>query len=194
MSIKLKHLTFKSLSSQILEKMYFQGILLSVTFGIGVLGCCCKAKLEKIERIHQRAYHIIIKVAKGEGKQLARSVKWKLISYAYKKTLLCLSHKAYYKNCPEQFEKIIEKCDNATHNMRDNAKLRVNRPNTELGRTAFRHRSATGWNCLPETLKRIKNYEKFKEQLGFSSSVIEQISFNNAAFICNKDLDDFKYF
>ena len=78
--------------------------------------------------------------------------------------------------------------------MRDNKKLRVNRPNTELGRTAFRHRSAIGWNCLPEASQRIKSYEKFKEQLSFSSSVIEQISSNNSTFIRNKDLDNFKYF
>ena len=78
--------------------------------------------------------------------------------------------------------------------MRDNTKFRANRPNTELGRAAFRHRSAIGWNFLPETLKRIKNCEKFKEQLGFSFSVIEQISFNNSTSICDKDLDNFKYF
>ena len=87
-----------------------------MTYGIGVWGSCSEAKLKRIERIHQRAYHVIMKVPKGEGKQLARSVRWKSISYVYKKRLLCLSHKAYYKNCPEQIEKIIEKYGNGTHN------------------------------------------------------------------------------
>ena len=54
--------------------------------------------------------------------------------------------------------------------------------------------SLGGAKCLPETLKRIKSYEKFKELPGFSSLVIEQISFNNSTFIRNKDLDNFKYF
>ena len=119
-----------------------------MTYGIGVWGSCSKRQLERIDRIHQRAYDIIMKASKGQSEQLARPVKWKSICYVYKKWLLCLSHTAYYKNCPERIEKIIEKCDICTRSMRDNTKMRDNKPNTELGMTAFRHRSAIGWNYL----------------------------------------------
>ena len=111
----------------------------------------------------------------------------------YKKRLLCLTHKAYYENCPEQIANTIEKCSNI-RDMRDNKKLRVNRPSSDSGRSSFKHRSAIGWNSLPETLKNFENCKRFKEQLGFFSVAIDQISFNKSTFILNKDLDNFKYF
>ena len=128
--------------------------------------------------IHQTASFIIKKAPRGEDQQLSRPVKWKSIQYMYKKRLSYLPHKAYYKNCPEHIKNVMEKCANNTRNMRDNIKLRVNRPNTELGRTQFSYRAAIGWNCLPGALRRIQNYKIVKEQLGLSSTVIEQISFN----------------
>ena len=78
--------------------------------------------------------------------------------------------------------------------MRDNKKLRVSRPSSEFGRSSFKHRSAIGWNSLPETVKNFENYKTFKEQLSFLSAAIAQISFNKTTFILNKDLNNFKYF
>ena len=67
----------------------------------------------------------------------------------------CVSLYKCYKYCPEQIVKIIDKCDNGTRDMRDNTKFRGNRSNTELGRTAFKHRSA------------LQTYEKFKNSWAF---------------------------
>ena len=70
MSNKLKQLRrFKSLPSQILETIYFKGIVPSVTYGIGVWGSCSEAKIERIERIHQRAARIILKVPQGKDQK-----------------------------------------------------------------------------------------------------------------------------
>ena len=87
------------------------------------MGSCSEARLERIERIHERVYHIIMKVPNRESKQPARPAKWKLISYVFKKRVLRLSHKTQYSNCPEQIDKIIDKCDNGTRNVRDNTKI-----------------------------------------------------------------------
>ena len=103
-----------------------------------------------------------LKVPQGKDQKLPSPSKWKSLKFMYKKRLLCLLHKAYYKNCPEQIKNTKEKCTNI-RNMRENIKLRVSRPSTEFGRLSFKHRSAMEWNCLPETLKRIGNYRNIKE-------------------------------
>ena len=80
--VKLLH-RFKSLPSQILEPIYFKGILPSVTYGISVWGNCSEAKLDGLEKIHLRAAKLIFK------QQIPPS--WKSLSYFYKKRLLCLT-------------------------------------------------------------------------------------------------------
>ena len=105
---------FKSLPSQILEPIYFKGILPSVTYGISVWGNCSEAKLDGLEKNHLSAAKLIFK------QQIPPS--WKSLSYFYKKRLLCLTHKAYYGLCPEQVAAIIKKSPNL-RNMRDNFKL-----------------------------------------------------------------------
>jgi len=77
---------FKSLPSQILEPIYFKGILPSVTYGISVWGNCSEAKLDGLEKIHLSAAKLIFK------QQIPPS--WKSLSYFYKERLLCLTHKA----------------------------------------------------------------------------------------------------
>ena len=111
----------------------------------------------------------------------------------YKKRLVCLTHKAYYESCSQQIANTIEKCSNIRDTL-DNKKLRVSKPSSGFGRSSFKHISAIGLNSLPETLKTFENYGIFKEQLGFLSAAIGQISFNKTTSILNKDLDNFKDF
>ena len=77
---------FKSLPSQILEPIYFKGILPSVTYEISAWGNCSEAKLDGLEKIHLSVAKLIFK------QQIAPS--WKSLSYFYKERLLCLTHKA----------------------------------------------------------------------------------------------------
>ena len=154
MSKKVKQLRrFKSLPSQILEQIYFKGILPSVTYGISVWGNCSEAKLGSLEKIHLSAAKLIFK------QRIPPS--WKSISYFYKKRHLCLTHKAYYGICPEQVATIIKKSPNL-RNMRDNFKLTLDRPNCNVGKLSFKHRSALAWNSLPQSVKSIEDHNSFK--------------------------------
>ena len=133
-SKKVKQLRrFKNLPSQILEPIYFKGILPSVTYGISVWGNCSEAKLGGLEKIHLSTAKLIFK------QHIPPS--WKSINYFYKKRLLCLTHKAYYGICPEKVATIIKKSPNL-RNMRDNMKLTLDRPNSNVGKLSFKHRSA----------------------------------------------------
>ena len=171
--MKLLH-RFKSLPSQILEPIYFKVILPSVTYGISVWGNCSEAKLDGLEKIHLRAAKLIFK------QQIPPS--WKSLSYFYKKRLLCLTHKAYYGLCPEQVATIIKKSPNL-RNMRDNFKLTLDRPNSNVGKLSFKHRSAMAWNSLPQSVKSIEDHHGFKNKLRYLSTVIDKISFNQSAII-----------
>ena len=186
MSKKVKQLCrFKSLPSQILEPIYFKGILPSVTYGISVWGNCSEAKLGGLEKIYLSAAKLIFK------QQVPPS--WKSINYLYKKRLLCLTHKAYYGICPEKVATIIEKSPNL-RNMRDNMKLTLDRPNSNVGKLSFKHRSAMAWNSLPQSIKSIEDHNKFKNKLRYVSTIIDNISFNNSAFIHTKNLTNYEYF
>ena len=118
---------------------------------------------------------------------------WKSISYLYKKRLLCLTHKAYYGLCPDQVTTIIKKSPNL-RNMRDNFKLTLDRPNSNVGKLSFKHRSAMAWNSLPQSVKSIEDHNSFKNKLRYLSSFIDRISFNQSAIIYNKDLTNYVYF
>ena len=67
-------------------------------------------------------------------------------------------------------------------------------PNTNTGRQSFRHRSAIAWNNIPQWVKNIEDYDKFKCKLRSLFVAVGNISFNDSAFVSNKDSSNFKYF
>lgn len=107
--------------------------------------------------------------------------------------LLSLTHKAFYGINPEQVVTIIRKSPNI-RNMRDNFKLTLELPNSNVGRLSFRHRSAIAWNSLPRSVKNVGDNKRFKNKLRSLSTIIEKISFNQTALVGNKDLVNCKYF
>ena len=78
--------------------------------------------------------------------------------------------------------------------MRDNLKLTMESPNTNIGRQPFRHRTAIVWNNIPQWVKNIEDYHKFKCKLRSISVAVGNISFNDSAFVSKKDSRNFKYF
>ena len=64
--------------------------------------------------------------------------------------------------------------------MRDNLKLTMESPNTNIGRQPFRHRSAIVWNNIPQWIKNIEDYHKFKCKLRVISVAVGNISFNDS--------------
>ena len=79
--------------------------------------------------------------------------------------------------------------------MRDNLKLTMESPNTNIGsRQSFRHRSAIVWNNIPQWVKNIEDYHKFKCKLHSITVAVGNISFDDSVFLSKKDLRNFKYF
>eukprot|EP00794_Sanderia_malayensis_P016460 gene16460-18092_t len=77
---KVKQLKrMKSLPAEVLETIYFRGILPSTRYGIGVWGSCSPQLLEDLERAHRRAGCIIHKIPKRVPQdQILKQAKWKI--------------------------------------------------------------------------------------------------------------------
>ena len=193
MNSKIKQLKrMKSLPTEVLETINFKGILPGSTYGISVWGNCSSTKMEHLEKVHRRAARIIHKIPRGtDNEDVLKKANWKSVQDMYKRKVICLTHKAYYGNCPDEISKIIEKSGNV-RNMRDNLKLNVPRPKTEDGKKTFKYRSALLRNLLPERVKNIKNYDNVKKTLTKHAKEIDAASFNSSATIKKKDLDNFK--
>ena len=78
--------------------------------------------------------------------------------------------------------------------MRDNFKLTLDRPNSNVEKLSFKHRSAMAWNSLPQSVKSREDHHEFKNKLHYLSTVIDKISFNQSAILYTKDLANYKYF
>ena len=177
-----------------MESIYYKGILPSVPYGISVWGNCSVAKLlAHLEKIHLSAAKLIFKQPENPSSLTGLPSSRKSISYLYKLKLLCLTHKIFYGVCPEKISFIIKKSP-IFRNMRDNLKLTMESPNTNTGRQSFRHSSPIAWNNIPQWVKNIEDYRKFKCKLPSLSAAVGNRSFNDSAFISNKDLSSFKYF
>ena len=114
MNSKIKQLKrMKSLPTEVLETIYFKGILPGSTYGISVWGNCSSTKMEHLEKVHRRAACIIHKIPRGtDNKDVLKKANWKSVQYMYKRKVICLTHKAYYGNCLDEISNIIEKRGN----------------------------------------------------------------------------------
>ena len=110
-----------------------------------------------------------------------------------KKRLITLTHQPYYENAPDVINKLVSK-QKRNRPLRDNLKIKLSRPRTEIGKRTFQHRSAILFNSLPETVKRMENKEDFQKKITHYSKTIDSVTFNSTAAVKNKNTKNFIYF
>ena len=81
-----------------------------------------------------------------------------------------------------------------SHNLRKSLNVVLNRPETELGRRSFVHRSAVAWNALPDNLKDSPNSRIFKYNLKQSKRTIMNINFGKGGNVIYNTKPDFYYY
>eukprot|EP00794_Sanderia_malayensis_P001936 gene1936-2201_t len=158
---KVKQLKrMRSLPAKVLETIYFRGILLSTTIGIGVWGSCSPQQLKGLERVHRKVGRIIHKIPKGVPQdQILEQAKWKSISFMYKKRIAYLAHQASNRKHPDVINDLVAR-HVTNKNLRDNIKLEIQRSKTNAEKQSFRHRGPLIWNSLPEIAKAFKTASK----------------------------------
>ena len=133
--------------------------------------------MNELESCHIRAARIINKVPKSvNNADVLTTVKWKDLSYMYKRRLACLSHQVYNNNIIEEIQSLFKKKD-YTRDMRDCIQFMLPRPRSNIGRSSFKYRAALVWNNLPVDLKKVTSYDSFKKE-----AVKEQQNFRNNIF------------
>ena len=72
------------------------------------------------------------------------------LEYFCKFRTLTIIHNAYYNLGLREINHLVTKNTNS-HNLMKSLNVVLNRPETELGRRSFAHRSAIAWNALPDS-------------------------------------------
>ena len=98
------------------------------------------------------------------------------LEYFYKSRILTITHNAYYNLGLREINYLVTKNSNS-HNLRKSLNVVLTRPETELGRRSFVHRSAIAWNALPDNLKDSTNPSIFKHNVKRSKQTILNINF-----------------
>ena len=119
-SAKVKKLyNMRSMSTETLKTIYFQGILPSVLYGILIWGC---SNLSNINTIHIRAARFIMKIKKNTSDaEVLRIANWKPMEFYYKKSIACKCYKIYNNLSPPLLQNLIEKSE--TRSTRNQFKL-----------------------------------------------------------------------
>ena len=117
---------------------------------------------QDLKHTHVRAARIIHKIPETVPDHwVLDNIKWKNIFYLHKRRVACITFQVYHGLSPEPINKLIQK-STLKRSLRDNMKLFVNRPKTEIGITSFMHRCALIWNSLPKNLKISQAYSPLK--------------------------------
>ena len=139
------------LALNILETIYFKGILPSITYSISVWGS--SNSFQTLEDIHIRAARFIHNIKDSIAKvDVLDKAKWQPISYMCKKRMACIACQAYYNQAPDSINNLFIK-HHPQRVLRDNLKFQIQRPNSNFRRDSFSHRTCNLWNNLPVTIK-----------------------------------------
>ena len=186
----LKRISF--LPQPVMEEIYFKTIIPSVAYGMLVWGTCLESKLSPLEKLHARAAKIVCKLGRETSSdQAILTTGWMKLSYIYKKRIATFMHDCYYKTTDPRLANLFEK--DTARSTRNN-KLKVIRPNIEVGRLSLRYRGPTVWNFLPNDLKTVESREIFKNALKRHSRHINMISFTKGTTFNHNKEKDFIYF
>ena len=151
----------RSMSTETLKTIYFQGILPSVLYGILIWGC---SNLSNINTIHIRAARFIMKIKKNTSDaEVLRIANWKPMEFYYKKSIACKCYKIYNNLSPPLLQTLIEKSE--TRLTRNQFKLDVPRYRYARFKKSFTYRAPNVWNNLPNATREKSSFDLFKKWL-----------------------------
>ena len=177
----------RSLSNNVLERFYFATIIPTVTYNISVWGQ--PDKFGPLEEIHVKAAKIIHRLPSNlSNYETLDIVKWMPLSYIYKRRLLCLMHKVYYKQIDKNIQSMFSH-ENNKMNLSRQQQLVLNRK-TNL-KLSFSYKAVKIWNRMPNELTETTCHKTFKQKLSKFKSKINSYSFNYNSY--NID-DDFIFY
>ena len=190
---KLKFLKkMKGLPTNILEEIYYKGIVPSITYCIAVWGTCPLSSFDILEKMHIKAAKLIHKIPSGTRDiDVLNIVKWKPLSYLYKRRIATIMYQIKNKSLPEQLTSLFESPKN-THNysLRNKTDFHHIRYRNEQGRNSVRYRGPIVWNYIPEKIRSAATQDSFRRRLSGACRTLEKIQFEKEqCAVRTKDVD-----
>ena len=92
--------------------------------------------------------------------------------------MACITYQAFYKGATGGINSLFTLKYSLLRYYRDNLKLYVQPPKSDLLRSSFSNRASMLWNNLSAFLKSKPNLESFKCALKANSDMLDETSFN----------------
>ena len=127
-----------------------------------------KYQVNKLQRVQNTAARLVCNVSKYDHiSPILKSLHWLPVVYTCQYKVLTMTFKALHDMAPSYISDMIEISQNNRYSLRSNkgTVLKVPRIKTKIGERSFRSTAPMLWNQLPQHLRNISNYEKFKVDL-----------------------------
>lgn len=167
----------RQMTQSMLSKIYLQGLLPSVLYGIVIWGNCSTSLMNNIEKIHTRAARFIHRVQKSTPDDaVINTVKWLPIVNYYKRSLACKAYNIYNNLTWPLLFNLISKTESRRQTR--NA-FKVDLPSFKYVdyKRSFQFRAAIVWNNIPNSIREKVSFSCFKVALK-KSDILEKINFN----------------
>jgi len=165
------------LGSTVMSKFYFATIIPSVTYNIAVWGNN-NVILKKLEILHVRAAKKIFQLPDHlSDDDVLKAAGWMSIEYLYKRRLLCLMHKIFYRNIDSELSNMFYILNsNSTPQRRDN-QVKIANQFRSTNQNTFVVRASKIWNAMPNELTGISKFDIFRSKLKDFKTKINKFSF-----------------
>ena len=194
---KLKFLkSMKGLPTNVLEEIYYKGIVPSITYCISVWGSCSLATFNDLEQLHTKAAKLIHKLpSETPDADVLQIVKWKPLIYIYKRRLASIMYQVFNNSLPDQLTSLLgTRYNDNNYKLRRSNDFSLIRYNSLLGRNSVRYRGPIIWNSIPRNIRNAASLQLFKATLKRASKSIDHIQFEKEACLLNSKDPDFVYF
>ena len=127
---------------RMLDDIYYETIILSITYCIAVWGTSSDTGFKRLERIHARAARTVKHLEKSPwDDKVVKKACWQSLSFLHRKRMLIMMSDCINERTDEWLKEMI-----MVPNKRSNNKLTLPRPRTEIGRMTMEFRGTILWN------------------------------------------------
>ena len=157
----------KGLPPRVLEEIYYKGIVLSITYCIAIWGSGSLSIFNELEQSHIKAAKLIHNLpSETPDSDVLKLVKWKSLSYIYKRILASIMYQVYHNSLPDKLTALLEIHNNEnSYNLRRINDFSQLRYNGNLGRNSLRYRGPIVWNSIPKAIRNATSQQIFKGRL-----------------------------
>ena len=164
------------LGQKVTTKFYYSAIIPSIIYNITIWGNS-DTTIKNLNELHAKAAKVIYWLPNHlSNEEALRIVGWMTMDYIYKRRLLCLMHKVYYKNIDPEILKMFLVPDEKSPQRRD-YQIKISLDFNANNCNAFTKKASKIWNAMPNELTGTKNYNSFLKKLPQFKSKIEKFSF-----------------